>query len=212
MWGGLTPEQLVGSIQPNGDSIYTYSVGYICRNLPATIKLLLRSVSAQGGRLAAGAARHRAGRADCLSRRCLLAAWLRAAACAARFGADRRSMPRPCPRAPGWAARRFVPVRCRADLPRGAQLGRRSTTRPSSACRGGTGCRCCRWRWRCSVPGAALRCGGRWPGRLCLRWSPSHLWSSCRARDSTRPADDINFASSHRKELSHDCPKRYHHH
>ena len=48
MWGGLTPEQLVGSIQPNGDSIYTYSVGYICRNLPATIKLLLRSVSAQG--------------------------------------------------------------------------------------------------------------------------------------------------------------------
>lgn len=48
MWGGLTPEQLVDSIQPNGDSIYTYSVGYICRNLPATIKLLLRSVSAQG--------------------------------------------------------------------------------------------------------------------------------------------------------------------
>lgn len=48
MWGGLTPEQLVGSIQPNGDSIYTYSAGYICRNLPATVKLLLRSVSAEG--------------------------------------------------------------------------------------------------------------------------------------------------------------------
>ena len=48
MWGGLTPEQLVGSIQENGDSIYTYSAGYICRNLPNTIKLLLRSVSAQG--------------------------------------------------------------------------------------------------------------------------------------------------------------------
>ena len=48
MWGGLTPEQLVNSIQPNGDSIYTYSAGYICRNLPATIKLLLRSASAQG--------------------------------------------------------------------------------------------------------------------------------------------------------------------
>lgn len=48
MWGGLTPEQLVGSIQENGDSIYTYSAGYICRNLPSTIKLLLRSVSAQG--------------------------------------------------------------------------------------------------------------------------------------------------------------------
>lgn len=48
MWGGLTPDQLVDSIQPNGDSIYTYSAGYICRNLPATIKLLLRSVSAEG--------------------------------------------------------------------------------------------------------------------------------------------------------------------
>ena len=41
MWGGLTPEQLVGSIQENGDSIYTYSAGYICRNLPNTAKLLL---------------------------------------------------------------------------------------------------------------------------------------------------------------------------
>lgn len=48
MWGGLTPEQLVDSIQPNGDSIYTYSAGYICRNLPSTAKLLLRSVSEQG--------------------------------------------------------------------------------------------------------------------------------------------------------------------
>lgn len=48
MWGGLTPEQLVNSVQANGDSIYTYSAGYICRNLPGTIKLLLRSVSAEG--------------------------------------------------------------------------------------------------------------------------------------------------------------------
>lgn len=48
MWGGLTPEDLVGSIQPNGDSIYTFSAGYICRNLGATIKLLLRSVPEQG--------------------------------------------------------------------------------------------------------------------------------------------------------------------
>ena len=36
--GRLTPEQLVGSIQENGDSIYTYSAGYICRNLPNTAK------------------------------------------------------------------------------------------------------------------------------------------------------------------------------
>lgn len=48
MWGGLTPEQLVEGIQPNGDSIYTYSFGYICRNLPATVELLVRSVAAQG--------------------------------------------------------------------------------------------------------------------------------------------------------------------
>ena len=38
MWGGLTPEQLIGSIQENGDSIYTYSAGYICRNLPNTLE------------------------------------------------------------------------------------------------------------------------------------------------------------------------------
>ena len=48
MWGGLTPEQLVGSIQPNGDSIYTFSAGYICRNLGQTVKLLLRSIPEQG--------------------------------------------------------------------------------------------------------------------------------------------------------------------
>ena len=47
MWGGLGPEELVNGIQANGDSIYTYSVGYICRNIPGTVKLLLRSVSEQ---------------------------------------------------------------------------------------------------------------------------------------------------------------------
>ena len=54
MWGGLTPDQLVGSIQENGDSIYTYSAGYICRNLPNTGKLLLRSFSAQGAQWVQG--------------------------------------------------------------------------------------------------------------------------------------------------------------
>ena len=54
MWGGLTPEQLVGSIQENGDSIYTYSAGYICRNLPNTAKLLLHSFSAQGAQWVQG--------------------------------------------------------------------------------------------------------------------------------------------------------------
>ncbi len=48
MWGGLTPDQLVEGIQPNGDSIYTYSFGYICRNLPATVELLVRSAADQG--------------------------------------------------------------------------------------------------------------------------------------------------------------------
>lgn len=48
MGGGLTPDQLL-EIQPNGDSIWTFSFGYICRNLPATLKLLLRTLPEQGG-------------------------------------------------------------------------------------------------------------------------------------------------------------------
>ena len=48
MYGGLTPEQIAGGIQPNGDSIYTYSVGYVLRNLPGTLKLLARSAADQG--------------------------------------------------------------------------------------------------------------------------------------------------------------------
>lgn len=48
MGGGLTPEQLL-EIQPNGDSVWTFSFGYICRNLPATLKLLLRTLPEQGG-------------------------------------------------------------------------------------------------------------------------------------------------------------------
>ena len=39
-WGqDPTPQQLVEAIQPNGDSKYTYSVGYILRNLPRVLKL-----------------------------------------------------------------------------------------------------------------------------------------------------------------------------
>lgn len=47
MGGGLEPDQLLLT-NPNGDSIWTYSLGYICRNLPATAKLLLRTVPEQG--------------------------------------------------------------------------------------------------------------------------------------------------------------------
>ena len=47
MGGGLTPDQLL-EIQPNGDSVWTYSFGYICRNLPATLKLLLRTLPEEG--------------------------------------------------------------------------------------------------------------------------------------------------------------------
>lgn len=45
--GGLAPDQLLMT-NPNGDSIWTFSLGYICRNLPATAKLLLRTIPAQG--------------------------------------------------------------------------------------------------------------------------------------------------------------------
>ena len=47
MGGGLTPDQLL-EVQPNGDSVWTFSFGYICRNLPATLKLLLRTLPGQG--------------------------------------------------------------------------------------------------------------------------------------------------------------------
>ena len=47
MGGGLAPDQLLMT-NPNGDSIWTFSLGYICRNLPATAKLLLRTIPAQG--------------------------------------------------------------------------------------------------------------------------------------------------------------------
>lgn len=48
MGGGLAPDQLL-EVQPNGDSVWTFSFGYICRNLPATLKLLLRTLPEQGG-------------------------------------------------------------------------------------------------------------------------------------------------------------------
>ena len=44
---GLDPDQLTMTY-PNGDSIWTYSFGYICRNIPATVKLLLRTLPEQG--------------------------------------------------------------------------------------------------------------------------------------------------------------------
>ena len=47
MGGGLEPDQLLMT-SPNGDSIWTFSLGYICRNLPATTKLLLRTIPEQG--------------------------------------------------------------------------------------------------------------------------------------------------------------------
>ena len=46
MGGGLDPEQLLMT-NPNGDSVWTFSLGYICRNLPATGKLLLRTIPEQ---------------------------------------------------------------------------------------------------------------------------------------------------------------------
>lgn len=47
MGGGLAPDQLL-LVHPNGDSIWTFSFGYICRNIPATVKLLLRTLPEQG--------------------------------------------------------------------------------------------------------------------------------------------------------------------
>ena len=47
MGSGLDPDQLTMTY-PNGDSIWTFSFGYICRNIPATVKLLLRTLPEQG--------------------------------------------------------------------------------------------------------------------------------------------------------------------
>ena len=47
MGGGLDPDQLTMTY-PNGDSIWTFSFGYICRNIPVTVKLLLRTLPEQG--------------------------------------------------------------------------------------------------------------------------------------------------------------------
>ena len=47
MWGGLTPDEIAAGIQPNGDSMYTFTIGYICRNLPGTAKILLNTLGTQ---------------------------------------------------------------------------------------------------------------------------------------------------------------------
>lgn len=47
MWGGLTPDEIAAGIQPNGDSMYTFTIGYICRNLPGTVKILLNTLGTQ---------------------------------------------------------------------------------------------------------------------------------------------------------------------
>ena len=46
--GALTEQQKLEGIQPNGDSIYTYSVGYSLRNLPDVLRLLIASVIDRG--------------------------------------------------------------------------------------------------------------------------------------------------------------------
>ena len=45
--GDLTPEQLAEGMQPNGDSIYTWSVGYTLRHLPALAELLVGTLCAK---------------------------------------------------------------------------------------------------------------------------------------------------------------------
>ena len=43
--GTITPEQLAASIQPNGESVYTFSVGYLLRNLPTAVRLLMNTIT-----------------------------------------------------------------------------------------------------------------------------------------------------------------------
>lgn len=43
----LTPEEYAEGIRPNGDSIYTFSVGYVLSHLPQTIKLVVNTFAKQ---------------------------------------------------------------------------------------------------------------------------------------------------------------------
>ena len=43
--GTLTPEEMAAAIQPNGESIYTFSLGYLLRNLPTAVRLVMNTVT-----------------------------------------------------------------------------------------------------------------------------------------------------------------------
>lgn len=43
----LTPEEYAASIQPNGESTYVYSFGYILSHIPQTVKLLVNTLGSQ---------------------------------------------------------------------------------------------------------------------------------------------------------------------
>lgn len=45
MGGQLTPEELAAAMQPNGDSAYTWSMGYLLRHLPGAAKLLMATIT-----------------------------------------------------------------------------------------------------------------------------------------------------------------------
>lgn len=45
--GQITPEQLAQSIQPNGESVYTFSIGYLLRHLPRAVRLVMNTVTEQ---------------------------------------------------------------------------------------------------------------------------------------------------------------------
>lgn len=54
MGGQYTPEQLAEGMQPNGDSVYTWSFGYLLRHLPALAKLLMNTLTDNAPQLLQG--------------------------------------------------------------------------------------------------------------------------------------------------------------
>lgn len=54
MGGEYTPEQLAEGMQPNGDSVYTWSFGYLLRHLPALAKLLMNTLTDNAPQLLQG--------------------------------------------------------------------------------------------------------------------------------------------------------------
>lgn len=167
--GGLAPDQLLMT-NPNGDSIWTFSLGYICRNLPATAKLLLRTIPAQGALWLQGILGTTLGEPIVyrIDVSWLLGVGLVLALLAAALPVQDEPDEPLLGRRTGFGVLGIILCVAVASLVV-ARTGRPSTMKRCSVCRAATGCPCCRWRFCSSretaafVRGATFPAGRHWP-------------------------------------------------